>query len=182
MERHNSIKFSTFFWRVSASHIISYFIMGIFAYTVLNYREVFERPPLSYLMRPVDSPLVALGPALQIFRGLVFAIALWFFKENFLFVKLGWLKLWGLLVGLSILSTAGAAPGSIEGMIYTTIPLKTHVIGYVELFPQTLLFSMLVYFWYDRPGKWWNIISAILVIIIILLSLMGFFLSTKNPV
>ena len=181
MESSN-LNFSTFFWRVTASHMITYFIMGIIAYTVLDYRSAFETPPLSNLMRPVDSAWVALGPALQVFRGLVFSMALWFFKENFLFNKYGWLKLWGLLIGLSIMSTVGAAPGSIEGFIYTTIPFHTQLKGYLEVLPQTLLFSLLVYFWYDRPGRWWNIVSAILVIIIISLSLMGFFLSTKNPV
>lgn len=176
----NNLKFGTFFWRVTASHMITYFIMGLIAISFLDYENAFQNPPLSYLMKPVDSPSVALGPALQVFRGLVFSIAIWFFKDSFLFKEYGWLKLWGLLVGLSILSTVGASPGSIEGFIYTTIPFQTQLKGYLEVLPQTLLFSLLVYFWYDRPGRWLNIVSAILVIIIISLSIMGFLISVKN--
>jgi hypothetical protein len=107
---------------------------------------------------------------LQIFRGLIFSIALWFFKEQFLHKTYGWLKLWGLIIALSVLSTTGPSPGSIEGMIYTKIPLKTQLSGYIEVLPQTLLFSWVVFYWYEKPKKLWNILSIILVSIITILS------------
>jgi len=167
------IKFSTFFWRVTSSHVISYFIMGLIAGFLLDYRETFQNPPLSYFMRPVDSPWVAAGPMLNIIRGLIFAVVLWFFKDIFLFKKYGWLKLWGLIVGLSVLSTTGPAPGSIEGLIYTKIPVADQLKGYFEVLPQTLLFSLFVNYWYIKPHKGWNIISVILMIIIFILCTMG---------
>jgi len=120
MENEN-VKFGTFFWRISSSHMVTYFIMGILASTLLNYSEAFANPPLSYLMKPLDSPWVAIGPVLQIFRGLVFSIALWFFKDSFIYKEYGWAKLWLLIIGLSVLSTTGPTPGSIEGIIYTKI-------------------------------------------------------------
>ena len=166
---NNNLKFGSFFWRISSSHIITYFIMGIIAASILNYKEVFENPPLSYLMKPIDSSWVALGPILQIFRGLVFSIVLWFFKDNFLYKRYGWLKLWGLIVGLSVLSTTGPAPGSIEGLIYTKIPILSQLLGYIEVLPQTSFFSLIVYFWYKRPKKIWNVISGVLVSIIVIL-------------
>jgi hypothetical protein len=165
----NNLKFGSFFWRIASSHMITYFIMGIIAASILNYKEVFENPPLSYLMKPIDSFWVAIGPVLQIFRGLVFSIVLWFFKDNFLYKRYGWLKLWGLIVGLSILSTTGPTPGSIEGLIYTKIPVISQLKGYFEVLPQTLLFSLLVFYWYRKPKKLWNVLSIILVSIIIIL-------------
>ena len=171
--RTNDLRFSTFFWRISSSHIITYFIMGIIAASILDYKEIFENPPLSYLMKPINSPWVAVGPILQIFRGLIFSIALWFFKDNFLFKKYGWLKLWGLIVGLSILSTAGPTPGSIDGLIYTKIPVISQLKGYIEVLPQTLFFSLLVFYWYEKPKKLWNVLSVILVSIIIILCTLG---------
>lgn len=167
------LKFSIFFWRITATHMVTYFLMGIIAGTLLNYKEIFEIPPLSYLMKPIDSPWVAVGPILQVFRGLVFALALWFFKDVFLFTKYGWLKLWGLLVGLSILSTVGPTPGSIEGMIYTKIPIISQVKGYLEIVPQTLLFSLFVCYWYNKPKKLWNILSIIFVSAIVILCILG---------
>ena len=167
------IKFSTFFWRVTSSHVISYFIVGLIAGILLDYKEAFQNPPFSYFMRPVDSPWVAAGPMLNIIRGLIFSVVLWFFKESFLYKKYGWLKLWVLVVGLCILSTTGPAPGSIEGVIYTKIPVADQFRGYFEVLPQTLLFALFVNYWYIKPHKGWNIISVILMIIIFILCTMG---------
>jgi membrane protein CcdC involved in cytochrome C biogenesis len=167
------LKFGIFFWRVTASHMISYFVMGLIASILLDYRVAFENPPLSYLMRSIDSPWVAAGPILQVIRGLIFSVVLWIIKDSFLFKEYGWLKLWGLIVGLSVLSSTGPAPGSIEGMIYTKIPIVDQIKGYIEVIPQTLLFSLSLNYWYVKPKKAWNIISVALVIIIIFLCTMG---------
>jgi hypothetical protein len=153
--------------------MISYFLAGIFAYNLVNYQELFETPPFSGFMKPMNSIAIVAGPALQFIRGIIFSIALWPFKETFLNTKYGWLKLWGLLVGLSILSTTAAAPGSIEGFIYTTIPIKKQVIGYIEVIPQTLLFSIMVYYWYKNPKKAWNIVSIVAVSLILLVVLLA---------
>ena len=163
-------KFSTFFWRITATHMISYFIMGIIASTLLNYEEVFTN---SDTLRPYDSPWITAGPGLQVIRGLIFALALWFFKDNFLFRKYGWLKLWGLVVGLCILSTSAAPAGSIEGFIYTSIPFIDHVKGYFELIPQTGLFAFFLWYWYEHPKKTWNVIAIVLVVLILFMSTMG---------
>jgi hypothetical protein len=179
METKN-LTFGTFFWRISASHMVTYFIAGILAGYLLNYEELFETGTLSCFMRPVDSPWVAVGPALQIIRGLIFSLALWPFRSIFLTDKKGWLKLWILIIGLSILSTTGPSPGSIEGMIYTVIPVKNQILGYLEVVPQTCLFSLLVVFWYHYPKKIWNILSIIFVALIILMCTMGFFASNIN--
>jgi hypothetical protein len=174
----DKLSFFTFFWRVTSSHMISYFIMGIIASFLLDYQRTFETPPLSYFMRSTDSPWVAAGPMLQVFRGLIFTIVLWIFKDSFILKKYGWLKLWGLLVGLSVISTTGPAPGSIEGMIYTTIPLVDQLRGYLEVVPQTLLFSVSLYYWYRKPNKVWNTVSIALVTIILFFCTMGFLVAS----
>ena len=165
--------FSIFLWRITSAHLISYTLVGMFAYKFLNYEELLESAPFSSFMKPVNSLAVAAGPALQLVRGFIFSIALWSFKDPFLNTKYGWLKLWGLLIGLSILSTTAAAPGSVEGFIYTTIPIQKQVIGYWEVLPQTMLFSLNVYYWYKKPKKAWNIISIVLVSIVLLLSILA---------
>lgn len=165
--------FGTFFWRMTATHMVTYMIMGIIASNAMNYRDLFDNSVLSCLYRPFDSPWIAAGPGLQIFRGLIFALALWYFKDHFLHEKYGWLKLWGLIVGLSILSTAGAPPGSIEGFIYTKIPIADQIKGYLEVVPQTGLFAILVCLWYAHPRRLWNVLSIILVSLIMLMSLAG---------
>jgi hypothetical protein len=178
MEKHK-MTFGTFFWRVTSSHMISYFIMGIVASILLDYQHTFETPPLSYFMRPTDSPWIAAGPILQVVRGFIFAVVLWIFKDGFLYKRNGWLKLWGLIVGLSVLSTTGPAPGSIEGMIYTKIPLIDQLKGYLEVVPQTLLFSVFLFYWYRKPNKIWNIISITLIIILVFFCTLGFLAASE---
>lgn len=169
MENHQ-IKFGTFFWRIASSQIVSYMIMGVIAANLMNYKEIFDS---SETYRAYDSPWIAAGPALQVIRGLIFALALWSFKDKFLFQKHGWLKLWGLIVGLSILSTTAAAPGSVEGFIYTTIPVMDQIKGYLEVVPQTGMFAFFVCYWYAHPKKAWNILAVILVCLVVFFSLMG---------
>lgn len=166
----NTYKFSTFFWRIYASHLITYAVMGIIASNLLNYEEIFNS---SETFRPYDSPWIPAGLLLQVFRALVMAVVLWFFKENFLQSRLGWIKLWGLLVGLTVFSTAAAPAGSIEGFIYTTLSIKDHISGYFELIPQIGLFSFLLCYWYKNPKKLWNILAIIFVALILLMGTLG---------
>jgi hypothetical protein len=107
-------------------------------------------------MKPTNSPAVAAGPALQLIRGFIFSIALWPFRDIFLNTKKGWLKLWVLLKDL-----------------FTTIPIKKQIAGYLEVLPQTGLFSLIVCYWYKKPKKAWQVISIILVSLILLMSLLG---------
>lgn len=85
-------------------------LMGLLALTLLKYRTAFAEPITREYMRQVDEPIVALGPALQFARGLLFAIAFYPLRENLFGRKNGWLTMWSLLVMLGILSTFAAAP------------------------------------------------------------------------
>ena len=165
--------FGTFLWRVTAAHVLTYFIAGIIAFYLFNYEEAFQSGDLSVLMKPVDSPWVMAGPALNIFRGILFALVLWPFKSVFLENSKGWLKLWVLFLGLAILGTTGPAPGSFEGIIYTNFPVLDQIIGLRETVFQTLIFSLVVFYWYKYPKRIWNIISIIVVAILLLMILAG---------
>lgn len=170
-------KMIKFFWRISSCHMVSYFIIGILALIFLNYKERYATGSLALFMRPTDSPWVALGPSLQIVRAFIFSVVLWPFKNVFIEKDKGWLKLWGLFIGLAILGTSGPTPGSIEGIIYTKISIIEHLLSLPEIVVQTLLFSSGVYYWYKKPSKIWDIVMSILVILIVLLSLSGFLLA-----
>jgi hypothetical protein len=54
------------------------------------------------------------------------------------------------------LSTYGPAPGSIEGAIYTTLPLPFHMFGLPEVLGQSLAFSVCLVGWYRRPHRAWG--------------------------
>ncbi len=167
-------QFPVLLWRITAAHVISYFIMGIFALFFLNYKESFSEGILSCFMRPVEDPLVALGPFLQIIRGIIIASVLWLVKDQIFDRSNGWWRLSVLLIGLSILSPYAAAPGSVEGLIYTQIPVALQLMGYTEIVSQVILFSVMLFYWQKYPKSIWNILSVILVVLISTMSLMGF--------
>lgn len=175
MQTRERITWRRFVWRVTACHMATYFFVGLTALVLLNYKELYVESQLAVLMRPTDSPWVAAGPALQLGRGLLFAAVLWPFREIIL-KRMGWFKLWMLFIGFAVLGTAGPAPGSIEGMIYTKFPFSLHLLTLPEILLQTFLFSVLFAKWYQRPGRAWNVIMGILVFLITLMSLAGVFL------
>ena len=165
--------FGRFFARVTACHMATYFVFGVAAYVLFDYAAVFQSEYLSCYMRPTTSKWIAIGPALQWIRGLVFAAALYPFRHVFLEGARGWLKLWGLLLGLAILSTAGPAPGSVEGLIYTKVPPLDQLLGLREVVAQTLAFSWLLVAWYTRPHRAWGIVLYGLTAVVVLMSVAG---------
>jgi hypothetical protein len=168
--------FGAFAWRVVSLHMITYFLAGLGAFFILDYRQVFETTELRYLMLPTTSPWVAAGPALQVIRGLLFAAILYPLFGEFMRRSRGALLLWSLFVGLAILGTAGPSPGSLEGVIYTKLPLRLHLLGLPEVLLQTLLFSAGLVGWCRKPSRWMNVVSVIVVAIMALMSAAGVFL------
>jgi hypothetical protein len=165
--------FPRFLARVTACHLVTYFVLGLLAYTLLDYATFFQSDVLTCLMRPVTSRWVAAGPALQVVRGLIFSIALYPFRHVFLADRRGWLTLWGLLAGLAIFSTAGPAPGSVEGVIYTKIPISSQLHGLPETILQTLAFSVLLTAWHRHPHRAWTLTMGTLALLVILMSAAG---------
>ena len=96
---------STFVWRITASHMTSYFILGWLASTVLDYRSAFASGALAGYMLDFGSPWVAAGPALQVVRGVLFGLVLWPAREPLLGQPHGVWRLWILFVGLAIWAT-----------------------------------------------------------------------------
>ncbi len=165
--------FKAFTWRVISMHTLTYFLVGLAAYLILDYRQAFETTELRYLMRPTTSPFVAAGPALQPVRGFLFALILYPFASFFVRRSNGALLLWSLFLGLAILGTAGPSPGSLEGVLYTKLPLKLHVFGLPEVFLQTLLFSLGLVYWCRKPARWKNVASGIFLGLVILMGVAG---------
>ncbi len=174
----DSPAFGPFALRVTTSHMVSYFLAGLGAVLFLDYRSQFVSEALSCYMRPVDAPIVALVPIFQVVRGLIFAAALYPFRHVFLEAPRGWLLLWGLMLGLAVLSPTGPAPGSVEGFIYTKVPIGQQIRGYFEVLPQTFLFSFLVVAWSRRPSRAWAVVMVAMTLIIALLSVMGYLAAT----
>lgn len=170
--------FPRFLLRVTLAHMATYVLAGLCAMTFLDYAALWQTPEFAHY-RPLDSPWIAAGPALQVVRGLIFALALWPFHAVFLDQPRGALSLWGLLVGLGILSIYGAGPGSVEGLIYTTIPLRSHLWGLPEVLVQSGAFAFGLVGWYRRPHRAWGVVFGLVTAFAGLASLAGMLLDPR---
>ena len=145
--------FFAFTLRVIIVHMATYFLFGIIMSNVFDYGEIFKREIIRDYMLPMDEHNVILGPFLQPIRGLIFAIGLWPIRGLLIEKKRGWLILWGLIVTIGILSTPAAAPASIEGILYSKLPMWYHLMGLPEILLQTLLFSIWLVWWERQTEK-----------------------------
>jgi hypothetical protein len=155
-------------------HTVTYFLMGLLALSIFDYAGRFADPTVANLMRQTNDPLVASGPLFQVVRGLLFGIAFYPLREIVFARKSGWRILWLVLVVVGILAPFGAAPSSIEGMIYTILPLSFHLIGLPEVVIQALLLAFLSHYWINHPEKkWLTWVFGIAFTLVLLLSTLG---------
>jgi hypothetical protein len=175
--KENQITLLSLTLKAIVSHTLTYFLVGLVASVIFNYSADFARPELRMYMRQLGDPWIALGPALQPIRGILFALAFYPLREILFKRQNGWLITWWLLVTLGILSTFGPAPGSVEGAIYTTLPFVDQFLsgGMLEILSQSFLFSVLLYYWVNHPEKrWLSWLLGILFALVVLMSLMGY--------
>ncbi|HJX37100.1 MAG TPA: hypothetical protein VJ714_00740 [Anaerolineae bacterium] len=159
-------------------HTVTYFVMGMLASTLLGYAQAFASPWMACWMRQTDDPIVMAGPLFQPIRGLIFALAFYPLRQTLFGKKNGWLVLWWLLVALGILSTFGPAPGSVEGLVYTVIPISQQMRGWLEVVPQALLLSVILFYWVNHPHKrWLNWLLGVIFVLMLLLPALGLLVS-----
>ncbi|WP_441287303.1 hypothetical protein ACSRUE_34485 [Sorangium sp. KYC3313] len=141
--------------KTAVTHSVTYTIVGLLASSLLDYTRFFAESSLNLLMRPTSDPWVMAGPLFQPIRGAMFGGVFYLLREPFFGKKNGWLVMWIALVVIGILGTFGPAPGSIEGMVYSTLPTWVHLRGLPEVLLQSLSLSLLLSAWVQHPQKRW---------------------------
>ena len=148
--------------------------MGLLASTIFEYGRLYAETDLNLLMRQTSEPMVMAGPLFQPIRGILFGIVFFLLREPLLRSKNGWLVMWITLVVVGILSPFGPTPGSIEGMIYTVLPMGLHLTGLPEVILQALILSAVLFYWVNHPEKkWLNWVMGITFILTLLLPVLG---------
>ena len=155
-------------------HTVTYFVMGLLASQIFDYAKQFADPSIRVFMRQTSDVMVMIGPLLQPIRGFLFGIVFFLLRDVFFKRRTGWLMMWLTLVIVGIISTFGPSPGSIEGIIYTIIPIRIQVIGLSEIILQAFLLSVIICYWIKHPEKRWiNIVLGVMFCIMIMLLIMG---------
>jgi hypothetical protein len=163
-----------------ATHCVTYFIAGWLAITFFSHVSLPGGGDPYPVIRPLNDPLVLAGTALQVIRGTLFGIVFYLLREPLFGKKNAGLMIWLILVVLGILGTFAPAPGSIEGMIFTYQPLLGHLYGLPELLLQSLLLSMILYYWITHPEKrWLNWFLGITFFLAIGLPLLGLIVNNR---
>jgi hypothetical protein len=160
--------------RTAVVHTATYFAVGLMAFSLFKYSARFADPALSPLMRQTDDPLVRAGVLFQPIRGVLFGFVFYLLRDVLFRQGDGWLIMWIALVVLGIISPFGTVPGSIEGFIYTKVPLNRLWGGLVEVLSQSFLLSILTYYWVNHPGEGWlNWLLGILFVVALSLPALG---------
>ena len=141
--------------KTTVTHTVTYFLLGLAAFWTFDYAGKFAEPGVRSLMRQTDEPLVMAGPLLQPIRGLLFGVVFYLLRGPVFGARRGWLVLWAVLVVVGILGTFGPAPGSLEGVVFTRLPLRFHLESLPELLVQSLALAGLLWYWVNQPGKRW---------------------------
>lgn len=168
------ISFTSITLKTAAVHLVTYFMIGILSFMVLDYSARYADPVVANFLRQTDHPLVTAGPFFQILRGLLFGVAFYALCQSVFPHRHGWLTLWLALIIIGIFSPFSAAPSSIEGMIYTVLPTWFHILNFPEIFIQSGLLAFLSHYWITHPEKrWLNWSLGSLTTLVGLLSLLG---------
>ena len=163
------------------THTVTYFIVGLLASTLLNYGRMYAETSLNLLMRQTSEPLVMAGPLFQPIRGLLFGIVFFLLRSVLFGREGGWLVMWIVLVVIGIISPFGPTPGSIEGMIYTILPIGIQLKGLIEILLQSLLLSGVLVYWVHHPNKkWLNWVMGIAFFLVMLLPMLGLLMGQSS--
>jgi hypothetical protein len=153
------IQSKLFFWKIviksAVTHTVTYFFVGLLSYSILEYSTSYANTTLKLLMRQTTEPLVLAGPLFQPIRGILFGIVFFLLKDIIFQKKSGWLVLWASLFVIGIVSTFGPSPGSLEGLIYTVLPISIHLKSLPEAILQSFALSIIVVYWVNHEEKKW---------------------------
>jgi hypothetical protein len=80
--------------RTAVVHTLTYFAIGLIAYSLFDYSARFADPALNSLMRQTDDPLVQAGVLFQPIRGVLFGLVFYLLRDVLFRQKNGWLVMW----------------------------------------------------------------------------------------
>ena len=143
--------FRSILYRTIISHTVTYFVTGVGASILLGYATRMIRPDVAPIIRQITDPILMASPLFQPLRAALLAIVFYLLRDVLFGNRKGWLIMWCVLVVIGIITPFSASWGGIEGMIFFNFPIWDHIVGWPEVFTQTLLLSVILTYWVDHP-------------------------------
>ena len=166
--------FWSILYRTIISHTVTYFVTGVVASILLGYATRMIRPDVAPIIRKITDPILMASPLFQPVRATLLAIVFYLLRDVLFSNRKGWLIMWCMLVVIGILTPFSASWGGIEGMIFFNSPVWDHIVGWPEVFSQTLILSVILTYWVDHPkSKRLHAILLVGFILTMLLSIIG---------
>lgn len=166
--------------KTMVSHTITYFLVGVLAFLTLNYaKTVYSDPSVVASSRPPSDPMVMAGPLFQPIRGLLFGVVFYLLRGTFFRRSRGWLILWVTLVVIGIIGQFTGGLGSIEGLVYSRVPVSYQLLLLPEVFVQTFFLSVLVFYWINYPKKWLNWVLGVAFLLILIFPALGLMVTAQ---
>lgn len=131
--------------RFTLLHLLTYILIGFLFNIFQNTLPESGRIALDYYepFRPIGI-MAMIG---QVLRGLAFALVFYPFYNVLFENRRGRLILFGAMWGVALFGSVEPQPGSIEGIIYTTISFTEHLSVLIAVALQMLLFVWLFFKW-----------------------------------
>lgn len=168
------LSFTSIAFKATVVHTVTYFVIGLLSFALLDYTTKYADPAVAVVYRQMGDPMIAAGPLFQVLRGFLFGIAFYAARGAFFASPRGWLSLWLVLMVVGIFAPFGAAPGSVEGFVYSKLPVWFHLITLPELIVQSFLLAVLTHYWVHHPEKaWLRWFFGVAMTIVVLLAVLG---------
>lgn len=145
--------FRSILYRTIVAHTVTYFATGVTAAILLDYSARMNRPDIAPIIRKITDPILMASPLFQPIRATLLAVVFYLLRDVLFGKPRGWLTMWCMLVVIGILTPFSASWGGIEGMIFFNFPIWDHIVGWPEVFIQTLLLSLALTYWVDHPDS-----------------------------
>ena len=139
-----------FLSRFTILHVLTYVLAGIVFMEIQDYETAFETMAAFELYRPLDGMVGLFVFPTQIVRGLLFGLLLLPLYDRIFRESHGWLYLFGLFWGITLMGSPNAIQGLFESLV--TSPVSETLLGTAEVTVQMALFSVLIWWWERRSN------------------------------
>ncbi|OEF97435.1 hypothetical protein [Desulfuribacillus alkaliarsenatis] len=149
-------KLQGFVKRFTLLHVLTYWIVGSIFYQIQDYDAALSTMEAFDLFRDLENMTMVIVVFLgQIIRGAMLAMLIYPFYQTFMSKRHGWLLIFSLMYGLTLIGTMLFIPATFDDVIALNIAefITLFKVGIPEVTVQMFVFSWLLFKWEQKKHK-----------------------------